>query len=416
MHKIFNKIMLLSLNSWINYVIIAYAFSIPVSRGGISILTTLMIILWLFEANYKEKFNFLKQIDFIKIFFLFIAFSYLSLLWTNSMYLGDGISYVNKYVRLIFLPMLVIVTSLNKENIPKLFIAFLTGMLISEVISYGIFFELWNFKDIPANDPTPFMHHLDYSTFLAFTSLLLLNKVFSQQNIKYKVFYIVYFLLTTSNLFINGGRTGQMAFIFALIAVGFLNMKNKLLAISSMTLLFLAIFYTAYNLIPTSKIRFDQASNEIYKFINQEENKYQGSFGLRVAVWTVGAKMIQDNPVLGTGAGAEMPMMRQYAVNMEDKNLSVAQEQVHFHNQFVHIAVQLGIVGFVLYLLMWYSLFNIKVRDDYLNKLKVIFIVVFCTASLVENIFHNQFPMSLFALFVSIFIISSVNIRAVAFQ
>ena len=50
---------------------------------------------------------------------------------------------------------------------------------------------------------------------------------------------------------------------------------------------------------------------------------------------------------------------------------------------------------------------NLKIENSSMSSLRYIFITVFCTASLVENIFENQFPMIMFAIFVSIFIVSS---------
>ena len=388
---------------YINYLIMLYAFSIPISRAGISIFSVLLVILWFLEGNFKEKYKKLKNNKFIIFLSIYIIYRFISLIWTDYEYFSHGADQAFKIVRLVFFPILVIATSLKKEYISKTIFAFLMGMLISEIISYGIFFEIWHFHNRPPYDPTPFMHHLDYATFLTFTSLLLLNRFFNTVNWRLKVFYFIYFLFVTSNLFLNGGRTGHLAFAVSIFAVGFTNIKNKLKAFFSMLLLVISIFYAAYNISPVFKQRFNEGASEVYKIKNNSSNQYQGSFGQRLGAWIIGLKIIQDNPLFGTGGGCEMAKLKEYA-QKSSPQLQVVQNIAHFHNEYVHNAVEYGLLGLFLYLLFWYHLFKLEIKDKSFNNLKIILISVFSSASLVELIFHNQFPMSLFALFVGIFL------------
>ena len=178
-----------------SYLLITFAFFLPLSRAGISILSVLMILMWLFQGDFKKKYENLKDNVVIIALVLFVGFEFISLVWTTSENIGHGLDQAFKTTRLVLLPILVIATTLKKEYIPKVITAFLIGMLISEILSYGIFFELWTLRHGSPSDPTPFMHHLDYSTFLTFTSLLLLNRYFDTNNLKLKAFYFIYFFL-----------------------------------------------------------------------------------------------------------------------------------------------------------------------------------------------------------------------------
>ena len=293
----------LDFTKYINYIIIAYAFILPLSRAGITFFTISMVTLWLIQGDFKEKFEKLKENMVIIAIVLFITFGYLSLFWTSSVNFAEGALTVSKILRLILLPLLVIVSTLKREYLPKVITAFLAGMLISEILSYGIFFELWTLNHASPGDPTPFMHHLDYSTFLAFTSLLLLNRFFNTDKIKYKIFYFTYFLFVTSNLFLNGGRTGQLAFAISIFAVGFTNIKNKTIAFFTMLALVIGIFYAAYNISPVFKGRFDAGVNEINKIKSASASQYNGSLGLRLGAWIISLDMFIDEPILGTGVG-----------------------------------------------------------------------------------------------------------------
>jgi len=64
-------------------------------------------------------------------------------------------------------------------------------------------------------------------------------------------------------------------------------------------------------------------------------------------------------------------------------------------------------VGLIFYIMIWYSIAKINIKSTNLSNLRYIFIAVFSSASMVENIFENQFPMALFVLFIGIFIVAS---------
>jgi len=389
---------------YINYIIIIYAFFLPTSRAIISALGPLMFILWILDGDIKNK---------IKLFFknrvtlsiiLFLIFATISLLWTEPQNYSKGFHEIQKFIRIILLPLLVIATTLKKENIPKVITAFLLGMLVSEIISYGIFFEWWHFKNKPPTDPTPFMHHLDYSTFLAFTSLLLLNKVFFESSLKYKLFFSLYFLFVTANLFINGGRTGQMAFVVSIILVIFLNIKQKLKAILIGVALPIVILITAYSFSPIFKSKVDYGIKDFKESIYS--NNYKHSIGTRFGLWNMAIDTFKTHPIVGIGIGDEYSKIDSYI--KEQKKYSYI--KVHsMHNMYFHYLFTLGLIGLILYLNIWFSVMKINIPNRYYNNLKIIFVSVVMLGSLTEMLLCNQFPMNLFTLFVGVFLSLSIK-------
>ena len=394
----------LEINLLINYVAIIYAFSIPVSRAGIGIFSVLLFILWLIEGDFKDKFYFLKRNKLVISISMFVLYSFLSLVWSSEPV--SGLNHLRKIFYL--LPILVIATSIQKEFLLRILSAFLFGMLISEILSYGIFFEWWKFNDVLPNDPTPFMNHLQYAMFLSMSSLLLLNRFFFEKALKWKIFYFLYFLTVTSNLFLNGGRTGHVAFAVSIFVVGFANIKNKFLAFFSMLLLVVSIFYTAYHVSPVFKDRFNAGVSEANKLSNNAKDKYIGSFGIRLAVWKAGSEIIKKRPILGTGIGAEMKVLKEH---IEKGHYDSALEKgflvlsdTHYHNNYVQVTVGLGLIGLFLFLLIFYEIFKLDIEDKELSNLRYIFLAIYSISGLVELMFGPQFPLAFFALFVGLFI------------
>jgi O-antigen ligase len=391
------KIKSISLEQWLQYTIIMYALIIPLSRAAIVFFSAVIFILWLVQGGLKEKFALLKSNHLILAISGFVLFMLLSIVWSEHRL--EGLDYTIKYWY--FFVIAVMFTSLKKEYLEYVISAFLAGMLISEILSYGIFFEWWTLKHGSPEDPTPFMNHLQYSLFLAFTSLLLLNRIFSETDLRFKIFYILYFASATVNLFMNGGRTGQVAFIATLFLVGFLNIKSKLKALLSMFVLACAILYSGYLVSPNFKHRIDYAIKDATNIIQHQ--KYCASFGMRVAVWIVGAEIIQEHPLLGIGIADGIPKMREI-INEKHPDMACARRLPNYHNDAIGAFVHMGIIGFVFYMLMFYKLATLNIQDKLFKKNALTFAVVYFISSQFEAMIHQQFSMALFALFVGLFL------------
>lgn len=367
-------------------------------------------MLWLFEGSLKDKLTFLAKNRVILAIFALFFFSAFSILWSEDYTVG--LDRLRKFLYL--LPIIVFATSIRKEFLFRILSAFLFGMLISEILSYGIFFEWWQFKNASPDNPTPFMNHIHYSMFLAVTSLLLLNSYFFTVSLKWKFFYFIYFLAVTSNLFLNGGRTGQVAFALAIFVVAFVNIKNKFIAFFSILLLLIAIFYTAYNVSPVFKTRFTEASGEVTKISKDTKDKYAGSFGMRIAVWEEAAKIVPEHLLVGVGIGDGMQVLKNaIKLHKYDKDYNNALKfmtKYHYHNMYVQVLVELGIIGLFLYLMIFYYILKLQINDKELSNFRYIFVTVYSVCCLFEPMFLLQFPLALFALFTGLFLgFSQIN-------
>ena len=386
---------------YINYLILLYAFCLPISRAGVSLSVILIFLFWIFQANFKRKFYEIKQNYFILLIFIFIIYSFIAILWSSDKIFA--IEYVKKYYHFLIIP--IIFTSLKKEYIDKVFSAFLLGMLISEITSYGIFFELWIKEGVSPNDPSPFMDHSNYSTYLAFTVFILMYKIIYTDDFKWKIAYSIFFLFSTSNLFLNGGRTGQFSFLIALCLIGFLNFKNKLKAVVLFISLGTTIFVSAYNISPVFKDRFDYFLHDVEVMINEKD--FSNSFSLRVALWISGLEASKHNLIFGSGIGDERENANYILQKFNISNDNFKQDtenSIDFHNMYVQYTVQLGIVGLIIILLIFYLLFKLDIRDKVYRNLLIIFLILYFCHSMLGNSFHINQSMVLFALFSSIFI------------
>ncbi len=378
---------------------IVYAYMIPVSRGGIVIMSALIFFTWFFIPNFKENIKYLSKNKFTVVFITFIVYTCIALLWSSN--LDEGINYAKRYWY--FLPMFVIATNLKKEYINTVMSAFLIGMLISEVLSYGMYFDLVDIENKSSPFPTPFMHHIQYSVFVVFTSLFLLDKIYYQEEMKYKIMYGLFFITVTMNIFINGGRTGYISFFIALLVVAFSNIQNKLKATLLAGLIIVSSLFAAYNFSSTFQQRLSDSTTEIKEIQN---GKLHTSIGQRIAMYYIGSEILKENPIFGTGTGEAMNALRE---NLKTKHpeFGFLKERRHFHNVFLHTIIQLGILGLLMQVLIFYFLLKIDIKEKYYSNIKYMFATVYLLACLSGNMFHQQFTMALFALIIGILL--SIN-------
>lgn len=379
------------LNSLIYYVATLYAFLIPLSRGAIVGVSALLIVLWIFEGRWREKWHKLKSCKIFVALSLFILYNILSLIWTDEV--SRALKYISKYWY--FLPIFIIYTSFPKEKKHHLLTAFLSGMLISEFLSYGILFEFWELRHGSPENPTPFMNHLDYSIFLALTSITLLIRVLFSNIFRERVVLSIFFLTVTGNLFITAGRSGQLAFFAALIVLMFIYFNRSILkSLVIGTAISLLILVLPLSLSDTFKNRVELAKEDIEKVL---QGDYNSSWGNRVGAWEVTGVILKNNYLIGVGNEDNIEELR--VITTEREYLQPLNWFEHFHNQYLQILTALGVVGLILFLNIFFQLYRVPIEERESNLIKISFLTIFLVGFIAEPFLHKQFPMALFSLF-----------------
>ena len=392
------KFEIIDYNKFINYFIVLYSFCLPISKAGTTFSAICLILLWFIESNFKVKISLIKSNKFMIVLGTFLLLSFLSIFWSSDT--SFAVDYIRKYWHFLIIP--IIYTSLNKSYINHVFSAFLLGMFISEIVSYGIFFEFWTKDGVPPHDPSPFMDHTNYSIYLAFTVFILMHRIIFEPLIKWKIMYGVFMLFSMSNMLVNGGRTGQVAFFVTLFIVAFLNIKNKLIAIFGSIIFVFIVFTSAYNLSPVFHDRINYAFHDIEKMIKDKD--FTNSFSIRVSLWIIGTEQFLDNFLIGTGIGDEAVDIQKYVKKYNFIYYDNFQDNyIDYHNAYVQYSVQLGIFGLILFILLFLNLLKLKFKSIIYRNLNITFISLYLLLSTVGLSLHIMASMTLFALFSGLF-------------
>ncbi len=389
------------ISNLINYFIVIFAFSIPFDKDITKQIIIILLILWFMEGDIKEKFKTIISSPVIVFFILFIAYNYISIFWSNHQ--GFAFDYVNKYKY--YLPIIFIFTSIKKEYIKHSIYAFLIAMVISEIITYGIYFNVWTTPYMEAkviNDfPMAFMSHTMYSVILAFTAIFTLNKIILEKNNVIKFLLILMYLSVSINLFISGGRTGLVPFVVVqFIAIIFLykfNIKKLLM----LMILSIFIFIMAYQNIDIFEKRINSGISDIKNISNQQ---YSTSFGSRVAMAHTAISIIKENPLFGVGIKDNLDEMITiaYSESRYDIKHLILFYDWHFHNQYIDIITQTGVIGLFLFLGIFFMLYRVKIYDKEINNIKYLFILSVLFSIISSDLFHQKHFMYLITLFIGL--------------
>lgn len=356
-------------------------------------------LVWIFQGGFKNKVLNLWSNPLARALLFFLGFTVLSLVWSENVATGFDIARLYSY----WLASFVIMAVLQKEQVRYVISAFLYGMLVSEIIAYGVFFEVWSFKNATVENPVPNMFWIDYSVFLALTSIILLNRMFSEHyKKKEKMFFLLFFLSTTGNLFLGYGRTGQVALLVAIVVMGMLYVRWNKKSLLYFILTVLLTYTAAYTLSNTFQKRVHSGIQDVTNIVNQ---KYDNSWGIRVVYWFVTYDILKENPLLGVGIGdfenaiSESLQKNDYGISQETKNFMQTQ---HAHNQFLMVLVQTGLIGLFLMLYIIYKIVILPIDDQEIKRISVLFCTVYFVGCFAEPLWFKQFTLALFVVFIAI--------------
>ena len=378
------------------YLLIFLAFLLPLTVVGGNILMGLIVILWLLSGNYNKKFNQIKGNKLAVASLIFFAVHMLGLLWTNN--IAWGLHIIRKMQDfVIFLPILLTIT--KKENIRYYISAFLLAITMTEVLSYLVWFEVIPaFKNATIENPTPFMSHISYNPILAFAIYLVSHEVLFNKTLdRVKIYVYSFFIITmTFNMFITGGRAGQVMYFVMLIILIFQYFdEQKKKALIAVLILIPGIFFSAYQ---ASSIFHERVDLAIKNTINYSDNK-GSSVGLRITFALNSWEIIKENPIIGVGVG-DFPD--------EYKNINMSRtptlpNATNPHNMYTLILVQLGLLGLVSMFYLFYVQIKIALtsKSKFLRDVGLVLPTLFLVIMWSDSYLLGHYTAFLFVFFSS---------------
>ena len=339
------------------YLLIVLAFLMPLTVFGTNLIIAIIVLLWLCSGNYKSKYN---EIVGSKLMIASIVFYFLHIIgmfWTEDLAWGFHILHKMWYF-LLLLP--VLFNIVNKEYTKYYIYAFLIAIALTEILSYLVWFEIIEpFMHAQVYNPTPFMSHVSYNPFLAFAIYLVTYEILFNKELKRLILglYSFFSIAMAINMFITGGRAGQVVFFVLIVVLIFQYYRGqRAKALIAILILLPGIFTAAYQTSPLFKQRvllaIDQIVNYDMESVAVKQNT-SSSVGARVIFAFNSWEIIKENPLLGIGTG-DFPYEYKKASLINSPSAPYTKNP---HNMYALVLVQLGIVGLLSMLsIMYYQI------------------------------------------------------------
>jgi O-antigen ligase len=332
----------------------------PITVFGANLTILIICFIWLFSGDYKLKFKQISKSKFLVASIIFFSIHVIGLLWTEDLSMGV---HITKKMWYFFLLLPILYTIVKKEFISYYINAFLSAIALTLVISFLVWFQIIpEFKAAQQWNPTPFTSHISHNPIIALAIYLVGYKLLlgPKLSLYWRHFNIVFLLLLTFNMFITGGRAGQIMFI-AILCILILQWQNfnKLKSIGIILILIPGILFTAYQFNDTFKYRTDLGIENIRTF----KDNYNTSIGIRVIFITNSWEIISKNPFIGAGTG---DFALEYK-KVNEANTPELPNSTNPHNMYILILTQLGLLGLVSFLSIFY--YQIKFSLESNNKL-----------------------------------------------
>jgi len=331
----------------------------PLTVFGANSIIVVICVIWLFSGSYKSKFNQIINNKLIIASIMFYCLHLIGMLWTEDLAWGLHILHKMWYFLLLF-P--VLFTIVRKDYIKLYIFAFLLAISLTEVASYLVWFEIVEpFKNATVNNPTPFMSHISYNPILAFAIYLVLHEIFFNKKMTNLLFsFYSFFAISMSiNMFITGGRAGQVGFFVMLSILIFQILDTqRIKSLITIFILIPGIFFAAYQISDLFHERIDLAVTNV---ISYEDNQWSG-VGQRIYFAVNSWEVIRKNPIIGIGTG-DFPSEYKKINQINTPSLPNSSNP---HNMYILVLCQLGFVGLTSMLSIFY--YQIKLSYNSPNK------------------------------------------------
>lgn len=373
-----------------NHVLVLYTFFLPLSKDGRRSSFIVLVLLYLFHGNIKEKLLFALKNRVIQVMVLLFALYALGAIGASNT--EEAIESVNR-MKPLLIP-LILYPLIQTKFLPRLFMAFFLGMSINEIMSYGIYFELLPntlSHEGDANNPSPFNYtHLAYGYTLSITFGFLLYQFITSHGLsKIQKSIMLFFLMTiTVNMFFNVARIGYVLYsVVTLTVILFIYRAHLLKALTGIFVFIALVYSLALTLSPNVQHKTQQTFDEIQKL---SHNDHDSSFGWRVAMWKLGFEAFKETPVFGHGSGQYIGPMTQIAEEKHPEFLHIIKALgTNMHNAYISTAVQLGLIGLSVYLFLFFQMYRYLQPNSEQKILILILMTSSLTYSFVGDFFKN---------------------------
>ena len=321
-----------------SYMLIGLIFSIPFSTSVTGILAAVILAGWVLKGDFKSDWVQIRSNRIVIASLLFLGLHLVGLLWTSDV--THGLAVLQKQWKFLLIP--VCMCCARKEHVNLYLGSLIWAMTISVIISYGIWLEV-----IPpiskgtAGNPVPVGTHVTYNVLLAVAIYLVARSLLfdTRFSIARHSPYLLILTMMVVNMFITGGRSGQVMFFASIVVLCFQYFGRQFIkAATASAAISLCILATAYSFSDLFRHRLSSALSNRHLSVQE-----------RTAYVAGGLKIFLSHPLIGVGTG-DLPSQ----LRIVQPNHRPGFYGGNPHNMYIMAMVRFGILGLASVLYIFY--------------------------------------------------------------
>lgn len=361
----------------VNFLAVIYLFSLTVSYEISG--TLIYIILAIFLLNPKVG-SYLKtslENRFVQAGLLYLGVILLWFIGSHDLSYAVVQLKINKFY---LLPILFL-AFMRVEYLKYYVLAFILGTLINFVWTYLMFF------DVIENHYSNLIIYQSEHAFLLFLTIisLIYRLVKYEDKLIYKILIILAILLLSSNVFLLK-KTQIVSYLIVLFIVFIYIYRKNIFKIFLFGFVFISIFLISINfLFPNVKTQLLHEFDGVQKAI--EKGDFTNSMSARLGVAYYSLQVIKNSLIYGYGTGDHAYEVKKIIDNSELKDIDsksyyiligtlITGKHVTLHNTFLQVLVQYGIIGFLIFLNIFYQILKFAKREPNIYSLLLIISVI----------------------------------------
>jgi O-antigen ligase len=389
----------ISIERWVPLLLITTIFVTPLSSTGKSIFIVLSILAILLAPTYRAKIADVIVKPWCIAAFMLVALAVLGCLWSPASY-AEQFLVVNKYIKLLYLPILVAGFSnarVRHYGIHAFMLAMLLTCIISTLKFYG-FLQTW---DIDFDNV--FRNHIMTGFMVAFSSYLAAILACRQPDNTMRLLYIALAAFYSYHvLFVNGGRTGYIIYflLMSLFVTQFFSLRKAL----AILLVMLSLFAVSYWQSAPLRGGIQSAKKQLldYKYNKLEKDE---SIALRLRFHDFAQTLFEKHPITGNGTASfthYFDVLKPVPEWVWRDGLASPHGLLEPHGQYWLVAAEFGVIGLLVLGYFFYSLFRASFALKNMRTIATGLLVFFLVGNLSDSLIFYSGSGYFFLLMMSI--------------
>lgn len=381
------------------YSLLVLAFFIPLARRPVPILIAVLFLTTLLNFRQWSKAPWKWYELPLAIFYIVGA---VSLLWTENH--SAGLFDLEVKLSFIVFPIAFhLMGNFYTKHRKQVESLYLIGCTVSVLVNIALAL----FSYIVDNDTSAFnykylshfQHTSYYAMFLCFGAIVVFRKIIGYENTMQLFLRLMQLIVFSVVVILLESRAGYLLLLISYLIGLILLLKKRRQVLKWIFVAFVPLILIGYGFRSSIIQRVSEALATVEN-VNAGE-VHATSSGIRLLIWKEAGKLIAEAPMLGVGAGDVRDELAD--TYLQEGLLAAYEQKLNAHNQFVQVAIGLGMLGLLALAYLLGAGLIVGVRTK--NLMFLSFLAFITVSFIFESMLETQAGVVFFAFFYQFYIV-----------